>query len=89
MSFQNLDAVFNLLINFILKGNDSLISVKAPGKLYIAGEYAVVEKGTPSIIVALNQFITVNIEKKVMTTEVLYLNNTVKIQSIGKELTIK
>lgn len=55
--------MFNLLINFILKGNDSLISVKAPGKLYIAGEYAVVEKGTPSIIVALNQFITVNIEK--------------------------
>ncbi|MCK8624135.1 phosphomevalonate kinase [Apilactobacillus xinyiensis] len=40
-----------------------MISVKAPGKLYIAGEYAVVEKGNPSIIVALNQFITVSIEK--------------------------
>ncbi|UQS85356.1 phosphomevalonate kinase [Apilactobacillus apisilvae] len=38
-----------------------MISVKAPGKLYIAGEYAVVEKGMPSIIVALDQFITVNI----------------------------
>ncbi|WP_105956293.1 phosphomevalonate kinase [Apilactobacillus quenuiae] len=39
-----------------------MISVKSPGKLYIAGEYAVVEKGMPSIVVALNQFITVNIE---------------------------
>ncbi|TPR25759.1 phosphomevalonate kinase [Apilactobacillus micheneri] len=40
-----------------------VISVKAPGKLYIAGEYAVVEKGMPSIVVALNQFITVNINE--------------------------
>ncbi|GLB46838.1 phosphomevalonate kinase [Philodulcilactobacillus myokoensis] len=39
-----------------------MISVQAPGKLYIAGEYAVVEYGMPSIIVALNQFITVKIK---------------------------
>ena len=37
-----------------------MIKVKAPGKLYIAGEYAVVD-GMPSIIVALNQYITVKI----------------------------
>lgn len=45
------------------KGNDRLITVKAPGKLYIAGEYAVVETGYPSIIVALNQFVTVEISQ--------------------------
>lgn len=38
-----------------------MISVKAPGKLYIAGEYAVVEAGFPAIIVALNQFVTVTV----------------------------
>lgn len=45
-----------------VKGHDVLISVKAPGKLYIAGEYAVVETGFPAIIVALDQFVTVSIE---------------------------
>nr|WP_216655674.1 phosphomevalonate kinase [Lentilactobacillus kribbianus] len=45
------------------KGNEDVISAKAPGKLYIAGEYAVVETGYPAIIVALNQFVTVTIEK--------------------------
>ncbi|GEL14360.1 phosphomevalonate kinase [Pediococcus cellicola] len=40
-----------------------MITVKAPGKLYIAGEYAVVESGYPAIIVALNQFVTASIEK--------------------------
>lgn len=39
-----------------------MISAQAPGKLYIAGEYAVVEPGYPAIIVALNQFVTVSIE---------------------------
>ncbi|WP_413523598.1 phosphomevalonate kinase [Latilactobacillus curvatus] len=40
-----------------------MITAKAPGKLYIAGEYAVVETGFPAIIVALNQFVTVTIEE--------------------------
>ncbi|WP_125981601.1 phosphomevalonate kinase [Loigolactobacillus iwatensis] len=40
-----------------------MITAQAPGKLYIAGEYAVVETGLPAIIVALNQFVTVTIEK--------------------------
>lgn len=40
-----------------------MISVKAPGKLYIAGEYAVVENGYPAIIVAIDQYITANISE--------------------------
>ncbi|WP_283678746.1 phosphomevalonate kinase [Lentilactobacillus sp. Marseille-Q4993] len=40
-----------------------MIEAKAPGKLYIAGEYAVVEPGYPSIIVALNQFVRVSIKE--------------------------
>lgn len=38
-----------------------MISSLSPGKLYIAGEYAVVEKGYPSIIVAVDQFIKVSL----------------------------
>ena len=36
-----------------------MIEASAPGKLYIAGEYAVVEPGHPAILVAVDQFITV------------------------------
>lgn len=39
-----------------------MITAKAPGKLYIAGEYAVVENGYPAILVALNQFVTCSIK---------------------------
>lgn len=46
-----------------MKGHDFLITVKAPGKLYIAGEYAVVETGFPAILVALNQFVTVTVKE--------------------------
>lgn len=34
---------------------------KAPGKLYIAGEYAVVHPGFPAVIVAVDRFIRVNV----------------------------
>lgn len=40
-----------------------MIKVKAPGKLYIAGEYAVVNPGTPSVIVALDRFVYAEIEE--------------------------
>lgn len=40
-----------------------MIEAKAPGKLYIGGEYAVVEPGQPAVLVAVNQFITVKVEK--------------------------
>lgn len=36
-------------------------NAKAPGKLFIAGEYAVVEAGQPAVIVAVDRFITVNV----------------------------
>lgn len=40
-----------------------MITASAPGKLYIAGEYAVLEPGQPAILVALDQYITVSLEK--------------------------
>ena len=40
-----------------------MIITSAPGKLFIAGEYAVVEPGYPAILVAINQFIMVSLEK--------------------------
>ena len=39
-----------------------MIEVSAPGKLYIAGEYAVVETGHPAVIAAVDQFVTVTVE---------------------------
>lgn len=38
-----------------------MICATAPGKLYITGEYAVLEPQHPAIIVAVNQFITVKL----------------------------
>ena len=38
-----------------------MISRSAPGKLYIAGEYAVVEPGHQAVLVAVDRFITVRI----------------------------
>ena len=38
-----------------------MISVSAPGKLYIAGEYAVVEPGHHAVLVAVDRFITVRV----------------------------
>lgn len=40
-----------------------MIKASAPGKLYIAGEYAVLEPGHPAILVALDQFITVYLKE--------------------------
>lgn len=41
-----------------------MITASAPGKLYITGEYAVLETGHPAIIVALDQYITVSLTKQ-------------------------
>ena len=38
----------------------STFAVSAPGKLYVAGEYAVVEPGHPAILVAVDRFVTVS-----------------------------
>lgn len=40
-----------------------MIKVKAPGKLFIAGEYAVTELAYPAILVAVDRFISIEIEK--------------------------
>lgn len=38
-----------------------MISTRAPGKLYIAGEYAVVQPGQPAVLVAVDRYITVQL----------------------------
>lgn len=40
-----------------------MIKVSVPGKLYISGEYAVLEAGQPAILVALNRYLTATIEE--------------------------
>lgn len=35
--------------------------VRAPGKLYVAGEYAVVETGFPAILIAVDRYVTVQV----------------------------
>lgn len=40
-----------------------MIEVKAPGKLYLAGEYAVVEPGHKAIVMAVDKFIRVKISE--------------------------
>ncbi len=39
-----------------------MIRVSAPGKLFIAGEYAVVEPGYPAVLIAVDRFVTVTLE---------------------------
>ncbi|MCZ9308864.1 phosphomevalonate kinase [Corynebacterium uberis] len=38
-----------------------MIEVHAPGKLYIAGEYAVVETGFPALLIAVDRYLTVRV----------------------------
>lgn len=39
-----------------------MIEVAAPGKLFVAGEYAVVEPGYPAVLIAVDRFVTVTLE---------------------------
>lgn len=41
------------------------ISMRAPGKLFIAGEYAVVSPGEPSVLVAVDRYLTVGLTESV------------------------
>lgn len=59
-----------------------MIEISVPGKLFIAGEYAVVEPGHPAIIVAVDQFINVTIEGA-RKTAVSNLPSTVTCRSAG------
>ena len=48
----------------LLKGSERVtITSKAPGKLFIAGEYAVVEPGHGAIVAAVSRYLTVTIDK--------------------------
>ncbi|MCI1935229.1 MAG: phosphomevalonate kinase [Bifidobacteriaceae bacterium] len=40
-----------------------MITEQAPGKLYIAGEYAVVEKTNPAVVVAIDEFVRVRVQE--------------------------
>ena len=58
----------------LLKGSERVtITSKAPGKLFIAGEYAVVEPGHGAIIAAVSRYLTVIIDE---TTSVGTLTST-------------
>lgn len=52
-----------------------MISSSSPGKLYIAGEYAVIEKGQSSIIVAVDQFIKVNLKESELRGSIQAFDN--------------
>lgn len=61
-----------------------MVEVSAPGKLYIAGEYAVVETGHPAIIVAIDQFVTVTV-KVAGKSGVSNLHNIAKCLCVGQD----
>lgn len=68
-----------------------MILEKAPGKLYIAGEYAVIEKNCPAIIVAINEFVYASIEKTDSNGTIYskqYSNNSVEWTRKNNELVI-
>jgi len=43
-----------------------MIQVKAPGKLYIAGEYAVTEPGYKSVLIAVDRFVTAQLKIRIL-----------------------
>ena len=75
-----------------MRGYVKLITEKAPGKLYIAGEYAVVENGYPAILVALDQFVTCSIEEsaaevgKIISRQ--YHNNALQWHRLGEQMVV-
>ncbi|WP_300559376.1 phosphomevalonate kinase [Companilactobacillus sp.] len=52
---------------------------KAPGKLYLAGEYAVVETGFPAVIASVNQYVTVTVTESEN-------GGTIQSKNLNKEL---
>lgn len=69
-----------------------MITEKAPGKLYIAGEYAVVENGFPAVLVALNQFVSCTIEASTNGVGQIishqYQNNAVQWHRQGDQMVV-
>ncbi len=58
---------------------DILSIGKAPGKLYLAGEYAVVETGFPAVIASVNQYVTVTVTESEN-------GGTIQSKNLNKEL---
>lgn len=52
---------------------------KSPGKLYLAGEYAVVETGFPAVIASVNQYVTVTVTESEN-------GGTIQSKNLNKEL---
>ena len=53
-----------MLLGMLSKGSERVtITSKAPGKLFIAGEYAVVEPGHGAIVAAVSRYLTVTIDE--------------------------
>ncbi|WP_166667206.1 phosphomevalonate kinase [Companilactobacillus nuruki] len=52
---------------------------KAPGKLYLAGEYAVVETGFPAVLTSVNKYVTVTVNKSEN-------GGTIQSKNLNKEL---
>ncbi|KRK75376.1 phosphomevalonate kinase [Companilactobacillus alimentarius DSM 20249] len=52
---------------------------KAPGKLYLAGEYAVVETGFPAVLTSVNKYVTVTVSKS-------QNGGTIQSKNLNKEL---
>ena len=67
-----------------------MVEVKVPGKLYIAGEYAVVSPGHKSLLISVNKFITVRVKKSNKKGSIKSYSNIKMIWSrIGDELIIE
>lgn len=58
---------------------DILSIGKSPGKLYLAGEYAVVETGFPAVIASVNQYVTVTVTESEN-------GGTIQSKNLNKEL---
>lgn len=69
-----------------------MITEKAPGKLYIAGEYAVVKNGYPAILVALDQFVTCTITESAREVGQIiskqYANNQLSWRRLGDRMVV-
>ncbi|WP_056961559.1 phosphomevalonate kinase [Fructilactobacillus florum] len=70
-----------------------MITTKVSGKLYLAGEYAVVEPGYSAIIAAIDRFVTVRLTPALATTSSVitshqYENHTLRWDRIGSKMVV-
>lgn len=66
-----------------------MLKSSSPGKLYIAGEYAVVEKGYPAIIIAVDQFISVSLKETAFKGSIqAYDNSPITFKRVEERLVL-